>query len=150
MDEETRRKYVEILQRIEERKRKQNSNRIKAGMAYAKRCGVQLGNPNLAAVRCTDTSKANAARQMNAALRNANLLAVIHDIERNAGKSLSLTELASRLNAAGHQTARGKLFTPIQVSRIKASAPAPESTRERLRALYGIGKQSQDTGSISG
>lgn len=97
------------------------SERTKAGLAAAKARGQTLGNPNLQLVRNNDTTAAIQARVSKAEKRNAQVRELITEFEAEAGRELSLRELADRLNSAGYQTARGKRFSATQVQRIKAA-----------------------------
>ena len=97
------------------------SERTKAGLAAAKARGTKLGNPALHLVRNNDTTKATQAAADKAEERNAQVRELITEFETEAGKALSLRELAQRLNDAGYTTARGKTFTATQISRIKAA-----------------------------
>ena len=97
------------------------SERTKAGLAAAKARGTKLGNPRLHLVRNNDTTNATKAAAEKAEERNAQVRELIAEFEAEAGKVLSLRELAQRLNDAGYTTARGKTFTATQISRIKAA-----------------------------
>jgi len=97
------------------------SERTKAGLAAAKARGTKLGNPRLHLVRNTDTTQATQAASEKAEKRNARIRKRITRYETEAGKGLSLRELARLLNEDGCTTARGKAFTATQVSRIKAA-----------------------------
>ena len=97
------------------------SERTKSGLAAAKARGTKLGNPGLHLVRNNDTTKATQAAAEKAEERNARVRELITEFETEAGKALSLRELAQQLNDAGYTTARGKTFTATQVSRIKAA-----------------------------
>ena len=97
------------------------SERTKAGLAAAKARGTKLGNPQLHLVRTGDTTNATAAAKAKAEERNAQVRELITEFEIEAGRELSLRELAALLNDAGYTTARGKQFSATQVSRIKAA-----------------------------
>lgn len=93
------------------------SARTKAALSAAKNRGVVLGNPKLALVRNTDTTK---AREVHIALskeRNNEILLIINDLMYNSPKS-SLRKIAELLNEAGYKTARGSQFSSVQVMRI--------------------------------
>ena len=87
------------------------SERTKAGLAAAKARGTKLGNPRLHLVRNTDTTKATQAAIEKAEERNALIRKRIARYETEAGKGLSLRELARLLNDDGCTTARGKKFS---------------------------------------
>lgn len=97
------------------------SERTKAGLAAAKARGQTLGNPHLHLVRNNDTSAATQAAAEKAEERNAQVRELIGEYEAEAGRELSLRELANLLNDAGYTTARGKQFSATQISRIKAA-----------------------------
>jgi len=115
---------LQVMAVMAERERELISRRTKEGLAAAKARGVKLGNPNLAAVRCTDTSKARATWQRNAADRNSKLLEIIQKIEKKEEGDLTLAALASKLNDSGFKTARGKAFSPMHIHRLKSVARA--------------------------
>lgn len=94
------------------------SERTKAGLAAAKRRGVVLGNPTLQLVRNSDTVAAREAKKRTTTERNKQLKELITEIEASALQPMSLTDIATELNLAGYQTARGKKFTKTQVYRI--------------------------------
>jgi len=97
------------------------SARTKAALQAAKARGVVLGNPKLAAVRNTDTSKARQVKMSKAAERNAELKSIIDELEAEHG-SMTGRELAIALNAAGYRTARGLRFSHTQALRVKNAA----------------------------
>ena len=98
------------------------STRTKDALQAVKARGVKLGNPNLDAVRNTDTTKARAAQAQKSAKRNTDILAIINEIKAQSHNDLSLREIANQLNNAGYTTARGKSFQPTSVNRILATA----------------------------
>jgi len=94
------------------------SERTRSGLASAKRRGISLGNPNLKAVRNTDTSAANAVRCKNATTRNSNIRDVINDLVKNSEKNLTFQNIADSLNESGYKTSRGKNFSRATIHRI--------------------------------
>ncbi len=97
------------------------SERTKAGLAAAKARGTKLGNPHLHRVRNSNTGSATKAAAEKAEERNAQVRELITEFEAEAGRELSLREIAVLLNDAGYTTARGKPFSATQISRIKAA-----------------------------
>ena len=101
------------------------SERTIAALKVAKSRGVVLGNPNLAAIRNTDTSYATAAKTEQAQKRNADVRETINEMvgamrpdQRNC---VSLRTIALLLNDAGYTTARGKAWGATSVSRVLAA-----------------------------
>jgi len=90
------------------------SERTKAGLAAAKRRGVQLGNPNFNLVRNTDTTSARSAKQRLANERNSQLRQLIKEFESNADQRMSLSQIADALNEAGYTTARGNFLLKVK------------------------------------
>jgi DNA invertase Pin-like site-specific DNA recombinase len=86
--------------------------RTNAALAAAKAKGVQLGGPKLkqAQRRGIASNKANADRFA------ANVLPVIEQIKASGAKSLRA--IAKALNARGIATARGGVWTPVQVTAV--------------------------------
>ena len=97
------------------------SERTKAGLAAAKARGTKLGNSHLHLVRNMDTTNATKAATEKAEERNAQVRELIAEFEAEAGRELSLREIATQLNDARYTTARGKQFSATQISRIKAA-----------------------------
>jgi DNA invertase Pin-like site-specific DNA recombinase len=96
--------------------RKPISARNKAALAGAKARGVKLGGPKLkqAQRRGVASNKANADRFA------ANVLPVIQQIK--ASGVTSLRAIAKVLNARGIATARGGVWTPVQVTAMQRRA----------------------------
>jgi DNA invertase Pin-like site-specific DNA recombinase len=95
------------------------SERTKAALKVAKARGVKLGNPDLSKFRNTDTTIANEVRIAKAISRNNLMSKVVSEII-NDDKSLSLRQLAQKLNEQGYTTARGKDFQANTVRRLIA------------------------------
>jgi len=112
---------VGLLACLADYERELISERTKAALKAAKARGVQLGNPNLVLVRNTSTTAANEARSSKAKDRNAELREIIKEIKEHAGTSLSLREVAEKLNEAGYTTTRGCAFHATSVSRVMAA-----------------------------
>jgi len=112
---------INVMAAMAQYERELISERTKAGLQAAKARGVKLGNPNLHLVRNTNTLAATAQRKANAEERNMQVRELITEYEHDAGEELSARELARRLNEAGYTTARGKEFSHVQISRIKAA-----------------------------
>ena len=119
---EANRLTIGLLALIAEHERDMISARTKAGLAEAKKRGVRLGNPNLAAVRNSDTTAATAARSAKAQAARADLRAVIAELEEDAGGPMSLRAVADALNEAGYTGPRGGALTAKQVQRIRQPA----------------------------
>ena len=88
------------------------SKRTTEALAAAKARGVKLGNPRLAdAIEAT-----NKARQEAADAFAANVLPIIHQIQKSGVSSLR--GVAKALSARGIKTARGGAWSAVQVSDI--------------------------------
>jgi DNA invertase Pin-like site-specific DNA recombinase len=107
---------IHILAAVAQDERKRISERTKAALGAAKARGIKLGNPNLAAVRPTDTSKANEKRKELALEYAADLEEVIVDIRESGITTLS--GIADKLNTQGITTRRGGKWSATQVSRL--------------------------------
>jgi DNA invertase Pin-like site-specific DNA recombinase len=94
------------------------STRTKDALKAVKGRGVKLGNPNIDAVRCTDTTQAREAKIQKARARNAEILEVINEFKNNGSGTFSLREIAQFLNNSGYTTARGKEWQAMSVKRI--------------------------------
>jgi DNA invertase Pin-like site-specific DNA recombinase len=103
---------LHILAAVAEHERAAISERTKAALAAAKRRGVKLGGPRLAAAR----KASNKARSEAADAFAANVRPIIKEI-RASGVS-SLRGVARALTARGVRTARGGDWTAVQVSDI--------------------------------
>ena len=81
----------------------------------------QWGNPNMAKVRNTDTTKATQARLAKTAAHRSDVREVISVIVESEPYKLSNRSIARKLNDAGYTTVRGKPFTHVQIRRILAA-----------------------------
>jgi hypothetical protein len=89
-----------------------NHSYLLRALKAAKARGKRLGNPKLTDAR----RRAAAARKDSADRYSANVMPVIHEIQRSGIKSLR--GIARALTARGIPTARGGAWTPVQVSDI--------------------------------
>src|SRR5262245_51781289 len=103
---------VHILAAVAEHERTAISERTKAALAAAKRRGVKLGGPRLAAAR----KASNKARSEAADAFAANVRPIIKEIQ--ASGVSGLRGVARALTARGVRTARGGDWTAVQVSDI--------------------------------
>lgn len=104
-----------IFMAIADRERELISIRTKDALASLKAQGKQLGTPE----NLTDDARDKAIQAIKAkAQKNENNRRArdAANDKRQAGKTLQV--IANELNAAGYKTARGKVFTPRQVSRL--------------------------------
>jgi hypothetical protein len=101
---------------VAEHEREAISARTKAALAAAKARGVKLGGPKLkqAQRRGVASNKANADRFA------ANVLPIIQQIK--ASGATSLRAIAKMVNARGIATARGGVWTPVQVTAVQRRA----------------------------
>jgi DNA invertase Pin-like site-specific DNA recombinase len=110
---------VGIMAVIAEGERKMISARTKAALAAAKARGVKLGGFRGRAATVEDRALASRALVAKANARAQDLAPIIARLDPDG--SLSLNELARRLNAEGLPTARGGTgWTAAGVSRLKA------------------------------
>src|SRR5262245_7221447 len=103
---------VHILAAVAEHERAAISERTKAALAAAKRRGVKLGGPRLAAAR----KASNKARSEAADAFAANVRPIIKEIQ--ASGVSGLRGVVRALTARGVRTARGGDWTAVQVSDI--------------------------------
>ena len=103
---------VHILAAVAQHEREMISERTKAALAAAKKRGQVLGNPNL-----TEAAKLGAAAvKANARRFAANIRPIIEEIVR-AGAT-SHNAIAAKLNERNVKTARGGVWTHVQVGAI--------------------------------
>ena len=114
---------VHFLAAIAQHEREMISERSKAALLAAKRRGRRLGNPNLpeAAKRGVAALKANAKRFA------ANVRPIIDEIIAAGAKSH--TAIAAKLNERNVPTARGGVWTHVQVGAILR----PFEVRQHMR-----------------
>ena len=103
---------VHILAAVAEHEREMISERTKAALAAAKRRGQVLGNPNVAEA----AKLGRAAVKRNARRFAANVRPIIDEIMR-AGAT-SHNAIAAKLNERNVRTARGGVWTHVQVGAI--------------------------------
>jgi DNA invertase Pin-like site-specific DNA recombinase len=109
---------IHILAAMAEHEARMISVRTKQAMQEAKRRGVTLGNPSLAAQRNVDVSAANHKRVTEQKDWLAKIIKVIHYLETDE-KLTTCKALADALNTRGLKTARGSRFSVPIVSRIR-------------------------------
>jgi DNA invertase Pin-like site-specific DNA recombinase len=103
---------IHILAAVAQHEREIISARTSAALQAAKAGGKRLGNPKLSQAR----RHAEAAKKASADRYSANILPVIREIQGSGVKSLR--GVARALTARGIPTARGGIWTPVQVSAI--------------------------------
>jgi DNA invertase Pin-like site-specific DNA recombinase len=103
---------VHILAAVAQHEREMISERTKAALAAAKKRGQRLGNPNLSAA----AKRGVAALKANARHFAANVRPIIEEIMR-AGAT-SHNAIAAKLNERNVRTARGGVWTHVQVGAI--------------------------------
>ena len=108
---------VGILACMADYERQLISERTKAALRAAKERGTVLGNPNLHAVRNSDTSAAKAAWQATTKARQNEVREVCLELIAEHG-DMNSRELAEQLNGAGYKTVTGKPWGVSQVWRI--------------------------------
>jgi DNA invertase Pin-like site-specific DNA recombinase len=112
---------VGILACMADYERQLISERTKAALRAAKERGTVLGNPNLQAVRNSDTSAASAAWMATTKARQTEVREVCLELIAEHG-NLTTRKLADHLNGAGYKTVTGKQWSSVQVWRIMAVA----------------------------
>ncbi len=109
---------IHILAAVAQDERKRISERTKAALKAAKARGVVLGNPNLAAVRPSDTTAARARKLQLSREWGTDIAEVIGDIRQQGIESLN--GIAAELNRRGIPTRWGKNWQAVQVGRVLA------------------------------
>ncbi len=118
---EANRLTVHILAAVAEHEAGMISARTKAALTASKARGVALGGlrgdaGRMASIAAKGTRQSAIVRQETAAKRRVDLLPVIDGLRANG--AVSLRSLADGLNGAGLTTARGGLWSAVQVQRI--------------------------------
>jgi DNA invertase Pin-like site-specific DNA recombinase len=103
---------VHILAAVAQHEREMIAQRTRDALQAAKARGRRLGNPNLADAR----QQAGKATKEAANQFAANVLHVFHQIQASGVQSLR--GVARALSARGIKTARGGVWTPVQVADI--------------------------------
>ena len=103
---------IHILAAVAQHEREMISERTKAALAAAKKRGQRLGGPNLALAQ----KRGTAAVKANARRFAANVRPIIEEIQR--GGAASLNAIAAKLNERNVRTARGGVWTHMQVGAI--------------------------------
>jgi DNA invertase Pin-like site-specific DNA recombinase len=109
---------IHILAAVAQHEREMISERTKAALATAKKRGKRLGNPDIAEV----AKRGRAALKANARRFAANVRPIIEEIMR-AGVT-SHNAIAAKLNERNVRTARGGMWTHVQVGAILHSFDA--------------------------
>jgi DNA invertase Pin-like site-specific DNA recombinase len=105
---------LHLFAALAEKERAMISSRTKAALVAAKERGVKLGGPKLWAAR----EVAVAAIKNLADRHAANVLPIIHEIQRSGAKTLR--DVANALNARGISTARGGRWHAMTVRNVLA------------------------------
>jgi DNA invertase Pin-like site-specific DNA recombinase len=113
---------VHIMASMAEYEAKAISARTKAALGAAKARGTQLGGLrwDLSSVAAKGRKLALQTRQENAAKYRADVLPVIQEKQKQG--AVTLRAIADSLNADGTPAPRGGNWSPVQVSRVLASA----------------------------
>lgn len=121
---------VQIMAVMAQAERKQISKRTKEALAAAKKRGVKLGNPNLAAARAArkngnDMNKATAVRSAKADDYAAKIAEEITKFDPRGDTSYA--EIARHLNSLNIKSPRGKTWTSAAVKRVTRRAKLPRA-----------------------
>ena len=109
---------IHVLAAVAEHEREMISKRTKEALAAAKARGSILGGYRPGALLKADDAriKGRAVKTLNANKRAADIIPVINAIK--AGGATSLREIASELNRRGIYSARGGMWSAVQVQRV--------------------------------
>ena len=111
---------LHIYAALAEKERALISTRTKDALARAKAAGKVLGGNRGHKIDAAATALSAASRKATSADRKANVLPAIRELQ--AAGATTLQAIADGLNARDITTPRGKLWAPVQVSRVLASA----------------------------
>jgi DNA invertase Pin-like site-specific DNA recombinase len=103
---------IHILAAVAQHERETISERTKAALAAAKKRGQRLGNPGIAEV----AKRGRAVAKANARRFAANVRPIIEEIMRTGATSHNA--IAAKLNERNVRTARGGVWTHVQVGAI--------------------------------
>ncbi len=124
---EADRTQLQMMMVFAEHEARMISTRTKAALAAAKARGTKLGRrgttiEELRAMAAKGTKVASEMRSAKAAKRRDDLLPVIEDVRQNGAETLR--EIAAVLNERGIPTARGGLWSAVQVLRVVSKETA--------------------------
>lgn len=114
---EANRLLLHIMAAVAEAEAKAISDRTVAALRAAKERGTPLGAMNPASRNLTAESALKGAQATADRARRA-YQAILPMIRRMRDKGISMTQIAKALNAGGHRTQTGAIFTTVQVKRI--------------------------------
>jgi DNA invertase Pin-like site-specific DNA recombinase len=107
---------LHLFAALAEKERAMISSRTKAALAAAKERGVKLGGPKLSEAREVAVTAIKNLADRHA----ANVLPIIHEIQRSGAKTLR--DVADALNARGISTARGGRWYAMTVRNVLVRA----------------------------